>query len=110
VQSAAQVIRLLESGTTTAVRRFCSRSLRLRRARSNASRSDPISQRARPANGRAGALLAGTRLELAFEGVPASFAAKLLSVVGLLFVAPLRRQLAANLADVKAEAERRARL
>ncbi len=53
---------------------------------------------------------AGTRLELAFEGVPASFAAKLLSVVGVLFVAPLRRQLAADLADVKAEAERRARL
>jgi carbon monoxide dehydrogenase subunit G len=52
----------------------------------------------------------GSRLVLTFEGVPVSLAARLFSVIGLLFMGALRRQLAADLADLKAEAERRAEL
>jgi carbon monoxide dehydrogenase subunit G len=51
----------------------------------------------------------GSRLNLTFEGAPVSFAARLLGMIGLLFRGALHRQLAADLADLKGEAERRAR-
>jgi len=51
----------------------------------------------------------GARLVLAFEGVPVSVAARLFSFLARLFAGALRKQLLSDLADVKAEAERRAR-
>jgi len=50
----------------------------------------------------------GSRLVLAFEGVPVTLAARLFSVIGSLFTGALRRQLNADLADLKAAIERRA--
>jgi uncharacterized protein YndB with AHSA1/START domain len=51
----------------------------------------------------------GARLALTFAGTPVTFAARLFSVIGLLFMGSLRRQLETDLREVKAEAERRAR-
>ena len=51
----------------------------------------------------------GARLRLVFEGTPLTLAAKLGSVIGLLFKGAVMKQLQSDLADVKAEAERRAR-
>jgi uncharacterized protein YndB with AHSA1/START domain len=50
-----------------------------------------------------------SRLVLSFEGEPVTIAAKLFSVISSLFVASLRRHIEGDLADMKAEAERRAR-
>lgn len=50
----------------------------------------------------------GTRMTLAFEGRPVGLVAKLFLPLGLLFVGSVRRQLAADLADLQREAERRA--
>jgi len=46
---------------------------------------------------------------LIFEGTPVTLAAKVGSVVALLFKGAVTKQLQSDLADVKAEAERRAR-
>jgi carbon monoxide dehydrogenase subunit G len=51
----------------------------------------------------------GSRLRLSFEGTPVTLAAKIGSVVALLFKGAVMKQLRSDLADVKAEAERRAR-
>jgi hypothetical protein len=51
----------------------------------------------------------GSRLQLTFEGTPITFAAKLGSVLALLFKGAVIKQLRSDLDDVKAEAERRAR-
>ena len=51
----------------------------------------------------------GTKLELAFEGRPVTLLARLLAPLGLLFRGTVKRQLAADLADLAREAERRAR-
>lgn len=48
---------------------------------------------------------AGTLVTLRFEGQPRSLAAKLLSVVGVLFMGQLRRMLAQDMADAAAHAE-----
>ena len=48
-------------------------------------------------------------LELAFEGRPVTLLARLLAPLGLLFQGTVKRQLAADLADLAREAERRAR-
>jgi uncharacterized protein YndB with AHSA1/START domain len=50
----------------------------------------------------------GARLALTFAGTPVTLAARLFSVVGLLFMGSLRRKLETDLRAVKAEAERRA--
>ncbi len=50
----------------------------------------------------------GARLTVAFEGTPVTITARLLSAIGVLFAGALRRQLESDLADIKAEAERRA--
>jgi uncharacterized protein YndB with AHSA1/START domain len=50
----------------------------------------------------------GSRLTFVFEGVPLTFAARLFSVLAPLFAGSIRKHLAGDLADVKAEAERRA--
>ena len=50
---------------------------------------------------------AGSRLTLTFEGVAVTFAARLFSVLALVLAGSVRKQLARDLADVKAEAERR---
>ena len=49
-----------------------------------------------------------TRLILVFEGRPVRLLARLFTPLGWLFAGTLRRQLAADLADLKGEAERRA--
>ena len=49
----------------------------------------------------------GTKLELAFEGRPVTLLARLFAPLGLLFQGTVRRQLAADLADLAREAERR---
>jgi hypothetical protein len=51
----------------------------------------------------------GTRLTLRFGATPLTFAARIFSMIGFLFVGSIRRQLQQDLDDVKAEAERRAR-
>jgi uncharacterized protein YndB with AHSA1/START domain len=51
----------------------------------------------------------GAHLALTFAGTPVTLAARLFSVIGLLFMGSLRRQLEDDLAEVRAEAERRAR-
>jgi len=51
----------------------------------------------------------GSRLTLTFEGVPVTVAAKLLSVIGMLFMGAVKRKLQEDLAQLKTEAERRAR-
>jgi uncharacterized protein YndB with AHSA1/START domain len=51
----------------------------------------------------------GARLVLGFEGTPVTVAARLFSVIGLLFVGTLRRKLEEDLREFKAEAERRVR-
>jgi uncharacterized protein YndB with AHSA1/START domain len=51
----------------------------------------------------------GSHLKLTFESMPQTFAARLMSVVALLMAGSLRKQLASDLADLRAEAERRAR-
>ena len=50
----------------------------------------------------------GSRLTLTFEGVPVTVAAKLLSVIGMLFMGAVKRKLQEDLAQLKTEAERRA--
>ncbi len=50
----------------------------------------------------------GTRLRLSFEGVPVTFAARLFSVLSLLMMGQVRKQLQSDLNDVAAEAGRRA--
>jgi hypothetical protein len=52
---------------------------------------------------------AGTRMTLAFEGRPTTLLARLFTPLGLLFLGTLKRQLEADLADLKREAERRGR-
>jgi len=52
---------------------------------------------------------AHTRLRLVFEGRPVTLVARLLMPLGLLFRGAVKHQLAADLADLKREAERRAR-
>lgn len=49
----------------------------------------------------------GSRVSLTFEGVPLTLAARLFSVLGRIFAGNIRKLLAADLAAVKAEAERR---
>jgi carbon monoxide dehydrogenase subunit G len=49
-----------------------------------------------------------TRLKLVFDGRPATLVAWLLMPLGMLFRGALKRQLAADLADLKREAERQA--
>ena len=49
----------------------------------------------------------GSRLILTFKGTPITLAARLFSLIGMLFTGALRRQLESDLADIKAEAERR---
>ena len=49
----------------------------------------------------------GTRVQLLFEGRPISRLAKLFVPLGGLFLGSVRRHLAADLADLKREAERR---
>lgn len=51
----------------------------------------------------------GSRLRLSFEGTPVTLAAKIGSVLALLFKGALTKQLLSDLTDVKAEAERRVR-
>ena len=51
----------------------------------------------------------GTRLRMVFGGVPTSVLAKLMVPLGWLFLGAVKRQLAADLADLKREAERRPR-
>ncbi len=50
----------------------------------------------------------GSRLVFSFKGTPVTLTARLFSVIGFLFMGLLRRQLESDLADLKAEAERRA--
>ena len=50
----------------------------------------------------------GSQLRLSFEGTPVTLAAKIGSVLAVLFKGAVIKQLQADLADVKAEAERRA--
>jgi uncharacterized membrane protein len=52
---------------------------------------------------------AATRVELVFEGRPVTLAARLFMPLGLLFMGSVRRQLEADLADLKRETERRHR-
>ena len=52
---------------------------------------------------------AGTRMTLVFEGRPATLLARLFAPLGRLFMGSLQRQLEADLADLKREAERRRR-
>lgn len=54
------------------------------------------------------AVAGGSQLRLSFEGTPVTLAAKLGAVLALLFKGAVTRQLQSDLADVKAEAERRA--
>jgi len=49
----------------------------------------------------------GTRMRLSFEGLPTSLLARLMTPIGLLFLGSVKRQLAADLADMRREAERR---
>jgi uncharacterized protein YndB with AHSA1/START domain len=49
---------------------------------------------------------AGTRLRMIFGGVPTSLMARLMAPLGWLFLPAVKRQLAADLADLKREAER----
>jgi hypothetical protein len=51
----------------------------------------------------------GSRLRLVFEGEAVTFAGKLGMLIGVLFKGAVKKQLQADLDDVKAEAERRAR-
>ena len=51
----------------------------------------------------------GARLVLAFEGTPVTVAARIFSVIGLLFLKSLRRKLEEDLRELKVEAERRAK-
>ena len=50
---------------------------------------------------------AGTNLTLTFAGLPQSLPARLFAPLGYLMLGALRRQLAADLADLAREAERR---
>ena len=50
---------------------------------------------------------AGTRMTLVFEGRPATLLSRLFAPLGWLFLGTLKRQLESDLADLKAEAERR---
>ena len=52
---------------------------------------------------------AGSRLTLTFEGTPVTVTARVFSIIGLLFMGPVRRKLETDLQQLKAEAERRAR-
>jgi carbon monoxide dehydrogenase subunit G len=49
----------------------------------------------------------GARLRLVFEGTAVTLSAKLGMLLGLLFKGAVRKQLQSDLADIKAEAERR---
>jgi hypothetical protein len=51
--------------------------------------------------------MAGTRIELKFEGQPVTLVAWLLMPLGLLFMASVKQQLQSDLADLAREAERR---
>jgi hypothetical protein len=51
----------------------------------------------------------GARLVLTFAGTPVTAAARLFSIIGFLFMGAVRRKLEDDLAQVKAEAERRGR-
>ena len=51
----------------------------------------------------------GTTLALEFEGRPVTLLARLFAPLGLLFQGTVKRQLAADLADLARGAERRAR-
>ena len=51
----------------------------------------------------------GSRLRLVFEGTAVTFGARLGMVIGFLFKGAVTKQLQSDLADIKAEAERRAR-
>jgi uncharacterized protein YndB with AHSA1/START domain len=50
-----------------------------------------------------------SRLMLTFEGKPVAMAARLFSIIGLLFMGAVTRKLEADLQQLKAEAERRLR-
>ena len=50
----------------------------------------------------------GARLALTFAGTPVTVAARLFSMIGLLFMGSVRRKLEGDLTQVKVEAERRA--
>ena len=51
----------------------------------------------------------GTRLHLTFEGTAVTLGAKLGMAIGFLFKGAVKKQLQSDFADIKAEAERRAR-
>ena len=51
----------------------------------------------------------GTRMRLAFEGQPSTLVSRLFAPLGRLFAGTVQRQLEADLADLKHEAERRYR-
>jgi hypothetical protein len=51
----------------------------------------------------------GSRLRLVFEGTAVTFGARVGMVIGALFKGAVTKQLQSDLADIKAEAERRAR-
>ena len=55
------------------------------------------------------ATVGGSRLKLVFEGTAVTLGAKLGMLVGVLFKGAVKKQLQADMEDIKAEAERRAR-